>query len=113
MNYQILDDYLFALQRSRDAFDAQGNEESTALYQRYADAIDFSTRHVRYGTKLTPHEVGAFADDLMYLFAPNVISQLVPAGREQATYAAVCKLARCMARVRLGRPAKRFFGLIV
>lgn len=81
MNYQILEDYLFALRRKRDLYGHLGDEQNESLYDRYADSIDFPIRHIRYGTSLTVDEIAVYREDLLGLFSPHMMQQLVPAGR--------------------------------
>ncbi|MHA6719692.1 hypothetical protein ACX40Y_09590 [Sphingomonas sp. RS6] len=111
MNYDALNDYIRALRTRRDQCWTTDEGERAARYERYADAIDFPMRHVRYGTKLTQQEVEGYYRDLIRISAPSEIEALVPLGRSNAVYAAVMKLARSMERILAGKPARKRLGL--
>lgn len=102
MRFQILADYLFALQTRRDYYHRSGDTVNEALYQRYVDAVMFATGCMRHNRIPPPSEAKDYAFVLKALFAPDLIRQLVPPGREAATYTEVSKLAGCMDRAHKG-----------
>lgn len=111
MDYNSLDDYIHAWRGRRDHFWALDNDKEADQAERYADAIDFPMRHVRYGTKLTTEEVETYHRDLLRISDPSEIQSLVPFHRWRAVYDAVMKLAVCMERVKAGRPARKKLGI--
>lgn len=111
LDYNALDDYIHALRARRDQFWALDKEDEADRYDRYADAIDFSVRHLRYGTKLTPDEVSGYLRDLLSLSAPSEIEARVASHRSSAVYRAVMNLAKAMERLKSGKPARKLLGI--
>lgn len=111
MNYDALDDYIHALRARRDQFWALDKDDEADRYDRYANAIDFPVRHLRYGTKLTPDEVSSYLRDLLSISAPGEIQARVASHRSNAVYRAVMDLAKAMERLKGGRPARKLLGI--
>lgn len=112
MNYDALDDYIHALRARRDHLWALHKEDEADRYDRFADAIDFPVRHMRYGTKLTQDEVGGYLRNLLSLSNLSEIEARVPSHRVNAVYQAIMNLAKAMKRLEDGKPARRFLGLL-
>lgn len=112
MNYDALGDYIHGLRARRNQLWALHKDDEADWYDRFADAIDFPVRHMRYGTKLTQDEVGGYLRNLLILSNLSEIEAHVPLHRANAVYQAVMKLAKAMKRLEDGKPASRFFGLL-
>ena len=112
MDYDALDDYIHALRARRDQLWALDNDEEAGRYERYADAIDFSVRHIRYGTKLTASEASGYLSDLLSLSDPTKIKAHVAFHRSHAVYRAIMNLAKAMERLKAGKPARKLFGFL-
>lgn len=110
MDYNALDDYIHALRARRNHLRALNESAEADRYDRYADAIDFPARHLRYGTKLTPVEATGYLRDLLSLSSPSKIQERVPFHRANAVYKAVMKLAKAMERLKGGKSARKLLG---
>lgn len=115
MDYNALNDYLVVLQdKMSENISNDGNLEKQTkynLYGKYADAIDFPMRHIRYGTKLTREEAHAYSRTLCSLFSPAMIEEHLPSHRQAAAYQATSKLAHAMERLATGKRARKFLGV--
>lgn len=114
MNYDVLNDYLAALQRKMTENISNDNDIDTdaqyKLYSDYADAIDFPMRHLQYETKLTPTEAHDYSRTLCRLFAPTMIEKHLPYHRKSTAYRATAQLAHAMERLADGKRARKLFG---
>lgn len=115
MNYNALNDYLAALQRTMtDNITHDPDNEKNAIYELYsgyADAIDFPMRHLRYGTRLTRTQAHDYSRMLCRLFAPAMIEKHLPQHRQAAAYRATSELAHAMERLASGKRARKTLGI--
>lgn len=115
MNYNALNGYLDALQQKMNDNISSGNNPNAhvqyELYSGHADAIEFTMRHLRYGTKLTATEAHDYSRTLCHLFAPSMIEKHLPQHRRTAVYQATSQLAHAMERLAAGKRSRKLFGI--
>ena len=111
VNHAALQDYILALRAERDGHYSHGNQNEGAMYQRYIDAIELPISCIRRNKWPSLSDLEPSYRDLLGATSPYLIERLV-FHRRSEVYRAVMRLAGVVERVRSGKPAKRFFGLL-
>jgi hypothetical protein len=110
LSEKVIGEVIFALQRQRDVYEANGAQTEVDLYERYCDSL-YEALGVADGGKRSPDQMKRIRMDVLAVSSPFLLDRILPFPRSRVAYRAVMKLAGWVHRAEKGLRPRPLFGL--